>query len=56
MDWPPHLSEGEKRAVPHQILRFLNGEEYVYALLREHADSPFKAWLNDPTFTARSKS
>jgi hypothetical protein len=56
MDWPPHLSEGEKRAVPHQILRYLNGEEYVYDVIKEHAASPLKAWLEDPTFAARTNS
>ena len=54
MDWPPELTEGQKRAVPHEILRYLNGEDYVYNVIKEHAGSPLKAWLEDPTFAARS--
>ncbi len=53
MDWPEPLSESQKRSVPHQILRYLNGEDFVYSLIKEHAGSPLKAWLEDPTYSAR---
>ncbi len=56
MDWPPALNEAQKRAVPYQILRFLHGEDFVYELIKEHAGSPLKAWLEDPTFAARRTS
>ena len=48
LDWPPVLSEAGMVAVPHQVLRFLNEEEYVYDLFREHEKSPLKEWLNQP--------
>jgi hypothetical protein len=47
LDWPPEPSAAVRAAVPHQILRFLNGEEYPYELLAHAAVSPLKAWLED---------
>src|SRR5579863_7454654 len=47
LDWPPEPSPGARAATPHQILRFLNGEEYPHELLSEAEDSPLKAWLED---------
>jgi hypothetical protein len=47
LDWPPEPSGAVRAATPHQILRFLNGEEYPHALLSSAADSPLKAWLED---------
>jgi hypothetical protein len=54
MDWPAPLTHAEETAVPHQILRYLNGEEYLHQLLKEHQASPLKAWLDDPTAKARA--
>lgn len=54
MDWPDEPTEEDIRAIPHQILRFLNGEEYLYQLFKQYQASPLKAWLNDPTFSARA--
>lgn len=48
LEWPPKISDEELRWLPHQILRWLRGEEYAYDLFKEHEHSPFKAWLNDP--------
>jgi hypothetical protein len=53
MDWPPELSFGEEVAVPHQILRYLNQEEYLFEILKQYQSSPLKAWLNDPTAKMR---
>jgi len=48
LDWPPAPSLEEPYAVPFQILRWLNGEEYPYDVFREHEHSPVKRWLDDP--------
>ena len=47
-DWPPVLSQDEPYAVPFQILRWINGEEYPYEAFRQQEHSPLKQWLNDP--------
>ncbi|MHB8636499.1 MAG: hypothetical protein ACYC96_08505 [Fimbriimonadaceae bacterium] len=47
LDWPPPPSAKVRTAVPHQLLRFLNGEEYPHALLADATNSPVKAWLED---------
>ena len=47
LDWPPEPTEGERRGVPHQILRFLNGDEYPHQFLKEYASSPITVWLNE---------
>jgi hypothetical protein len=45
-DWPPEPTEAERKAVPHQILRYLNGGDYPHALLKQWAATPVTAWLN----------
>lgn len=47
-DWPPSIEEADRPAVPHQILRFVRGEEYLYEMLALAERSPLKAWLDDP--------
>ncbi len=47
LDWPPAPSESERRALPHSLLRFLHGDEYLHEFLRTYAASPLKDWLND---------
>jgi hypothetical protein len=49
LDWPPVLPSEEPYAVPFQILRWLNGEEYPYEVFREQEHSPLKQWLDDPS-------
>ncbi len=49
LEWPSHLDADETRSLPHQVLRWIRGEEYLYEILREHERSPLKAWLDDPT-------
>lgn len=38
-------TEEEVRALPHEIMRYLRGDEYAYEFLREQAASPVKVWL-----------
>lgn len=47
LQWPPEPSPERRATVPHQILRFLNGEDYPHALLSDSVQSPLKAWLED---------
>ncbi|HWD40878.1 MAG TPA: hypothetical protein VG944_18665 [Fimbriimonas sp.] len=46
VDWPGEMSEAEQTAMPHQILRFLNGDEYPHDWFRQESASPLKAWLD----------
>lgn len=45
--WPAEPTEAERQAVPHQILRYLNGDEYPHALIRANASSPVTKWLDE---------
>lgn len=49
MAWPPSVGADDMRAIPMQILRWLNDEEMFYPLIETHERSPFKQWLDDPT-------
>lgn len=44
--WPPPPSDAQRRALPHQVLRWVRGEEPVRELLDDHAGSPLRAWLD----------
>jgi hypothetical protein len=44
--WPPEPSDEARTVVPHQILRYLNGEEYAHDLLKRNASSPVTEWLD----------
>lgn len=46
-DWPPEPTLAERVAIPHQVLRWIKGEEYPHALIAESERSPLKAWLDD---------
>lgn len=48
LDWPAPLSEQEQWTLPHQILRYIHGEEYPLDLLKKFEHSPIKRWLDDP--------
>ena len=41
----PTPTEEDVRALPHDIMRFLRGDEWAYDFLREQAESPVKLWL-----------
>lgn len=45
--WPPEPSEAECKELPHQLLRWIKGEEYAHQFLKENERSPLKAWLDD---------
>jgi len=47
--WPAPLTDEETFQMPLQILRWLRGEEYPYALLKQFEKSPLTAWLDDPS-------
>jgi len=47
LDWPRQLDDGERRAIPHQVLRWLRADEYMFELFKEFDQSPLKHWLND---------
>lgn len=47
LDWPV-VKGDEVQWMPHQILRWIRGEEPIYEILAEHDKSPLKAWLDDP--------
>ena len=38
----------ELRALPHQLLRWIRGEEYLHEFLAEHEKSPIRDWLERP--------
>jgi hypothetical protein len=48
MDWPGEPLDQDLRWLPHQILRWLKGEEQMYKFFDDQENSPFKAWLDDP--------
>lgn len=45
-DWPQPLHPMALRVLPHQVLRWIRGDEYVTELLATHEESPLKEWLN----------
>ncbi|MFQ3586579.1 MAG: hypothetical protein SNJ74_02015 [Fimbriimonadaceae bacterium] len=47
LDWPPEPSPEERAGLPHQVLRWIRGDEYPHELMRRHERSPLKAWLDD---------
>ncbi|MCW5942282.1 MAG: hypothetical protein KIS66_08615 [Fimbriimonadaceae bacterium] len=49
IEWPPPIGPDQLRAMPHQILRWLRTDEYVQPFLRQHAGSPLKRWIDDPS-------
>ncbi len=49
LDWPSEPSDKMRAALPHQILRYINGEEYLHEFLRQWDHAPLRAWLDDPS-------
>lgn len=45
--WPGALSAAERRARPHQILRWIRGEEHMGTYVSQFAASPIVRWLRD---------
>jgi hypothetical protein len=53
LDWPAEPNLAQRRAIPHQALRWIKGEEMPHALLKDSEQSPLKAWLDDVTSAGR---
>lgn len=47
LSWPEEPTEAERKAVPHQVLRYLHEDEYPHEFLKRYAKSPLKDWLNE---------
>ena len=45
LSWPEALTEEERTTMPHQILRWLGGDQELGQYLRQFADSPVASWL-----------
>ena len=41
----PEPTVDQVRALPHDIMRYLRGDDWAYGFLREQAESPVKRWL-----------
>ena len=48
IDWPPEPTPEERQSLPHQVLRYLNGEEYLHEVLTANSGSPLRPWLDLP--------
>jgi len=46
-NWLTEPTLDERRSTPHQVLRWIRGEDYTHELFREHERSPLKLWLDD---------
>lgn len=51
LPWPPEPPEEDRWRIPHQILRWIRGDDPLFGFLEAYMDSPMKQWLNDPTPT-----
>lgn len=49
LNWPPAVDEDERRSIPHQVLRWIRGEDYLFEVFKEQDRSPLKLWLDDVT-------
>jgi hypothetical protein len=47
LNWLGEPTASDRAALPHQVLRWIRGEDYTHELLREHERSPLKSWLDD---------
>lgn len=47
LDWPPEINAEQRRSIPHQVLRWIRGDEYLFELFKEFQRSPLKDWLED---------
>lgn len=45
---PAEPTSEELRALPHQILRWIRGEEYLHEFFAQHERSPIRDWLERP--------
>lgn len=52
-NWPASPDPSTSWQIPHQILRWIHGDEDVYALLAENRLSPVREWLDNPSPNTR---
>jgi hypothetical protein len=52
LKWPEEPTLAERVALPHQVLRWIKGEEMPHVLLKDADRTPLKAWLDDVTSAA----
>jgi hypothetical protein len=51
--WPDEPTEQERKSLPHQVLRYVHGDEYAHALIKEFSASPVTVWLDGLTALQR---
>lgn len=49
LDWPPAMTDAERAIRPHQILRFIKGDERIEDLIVGAEASPLMNWLRSST-------
>lgn len=49
LEWPDPMADEELTWLPHQLNRWIRGDEYMFELIQRHERSPFKAWLDSAT-------
>lgn len=49
LEWPPAIGDRALNSMPHRVLRWLRTDEHVQPFLKEHAGSPLKHWIEDPS-------
>ena len=49
LNWPEVQDDEYRRAMPHQVLRWVRKEDSIHAYLSEFERSPLKLWLEDPS-------
>lgn len=47
LEWPPEIPERDLPSIPHQVLRWIHGEESLSKLLYSATDSEFVQWLDN---------
>lgn len=47
LSWPEDLSYFERKAIPHQVLRWIRGDEPLWQELDRNERTPLKEWLDD---------
>ncbi len=48
LNWPEPIPDSDRSTIPHQVLRWVRGEDGVGDLLRKYEASPIKTWLDAP--------
>lgn len=48
LSWELSIADEDRPSVPHQVLRWIRGEDYLHELLAKYEKSPLKEWLDQP--------